>query len=372
MAQKIIETLDVYFSLTKILSEAGTKKYLLVCDSSFPYLCIKEDIERLNFPRAVFSEFTPNPQYEEVCAGVDFFRSEDCDTIVAVGGGSAIDVAKCIKLFAKMDPNVNYLKQEFCDTNIPLIAIPTTAGTGSESTRFAVIYYEGSKQSVTSDFIVPNFAILSHKVLETLPIYQKKCTVLDALCQGIESWWSVNSTEESREISKRAVMLIDEHIDDYIFNYNEKASRQIMFASNLAGQAINITQTTAAHAMSYKLTSMYKLPHGHAVAVCLPHIWRYMIDHPENCIDPRGAEYLKGIFKDISNALGEKTPSDAADKFEKLLRKLNIQNPETDKAEDIDILTASVNPTRLKNNPVFLSEEVLKNIYLKAVNLTNN
>ena len=116
-----------------------------------------------------------------------------------------------------MDNDINYMQQEYIDSGITLIAVPTTAGTGSESTCHAVIYYEGEKQSISHTSIIPNYAILEPSVLETLPVYQKKCTMLDALCQAIESWWSVNSTEESKEYSRKAILAIKENWEEYIF-----------------------------------------------------------------------------------------------------------------------------------------------------------
>lgn len=267
MSQKIIYEKDSAQQIKNILSDLQTKKYLLVCGRSFQHLLISKYFIEANIPYITFSKFSPNPLYEDVCKGVDLFNSENCDTIVAVGGGSAIDVAKCIKLFCRMDSKSNYLSQEYRDSGVPLVAVPTTAGTGSESTRYSVIYYNGEKQSVTHNSIIPDYAILDSSVLKSLPIYQKKCTLLDALCQGIEAWWSVNSNEESKVYSKMAVETIIKYMDSYIYDNDEIAAEQIMLAANYAGRAINITQTTAPHAMSYKLTSMYKLPHGHAVAL---------------------------------------------------------------------------------------------------------
>lgn len=342
----------------------GSSKVLLVCDSSFPYLNIKADIEAMDVPYVVFSDFTPNPLYDDVCKGVDLFNITKCDTILAVGGGSSMDVAKCIKLYCRMDKDKLYLEQEYKDTGIKLIAIPTTAGTGSESTRYAVIYYDAKKQSVTHDSIIPNVAILEPKVLKTLPLYQKKCTMLDALCQGIESWWSVNSTDESKEYSKIAVETIMKWWREYIFENTDESAKNIMEAANYAGRAICITQTTAAHAFSYKITSLYKLPHGHAVAVGLPEIWQYMIDNMDKCIDNRGKEYLAGIFSDISMAMGCETPSLAIKVFRQMLKEMDMSNPvASNKEEELDILSHSVNPIRLKNNPIDLNEETIKQIY---------
>ena len=347
----------------------GSSKVLLVCDSSFPYLNIKADIEAMDVPYVVFSDFTPNPLYEDVCKGVDLFNITKCDTILAVGGGSSMDVAKCIKLYCKMNKETLYLEQEYKDTGIKLIAIPTTAGTGSESTRYAVIYYDGKKQSVTHDSIIPNVAILEPKVLKTLPLYQKKCTMLDALCQGIESWWSVNSTEESKEYSKIAVETIMKWWREYIFENTDESAKHIMEAANYAGRAICITQTTAAHAFSYKITSLYNLPHGHAVAVGLPEIWQYMIDNMEKCIDNRGQEYLTNVFSDISKAMGCEIPSQAIKVFRQMLKEMDMSNPvASNRKEDLVILSHSVNPIRLRNNPIVLDEETIESIYNRIMN----
>lgn len=335
------------------------KKFLLVRDSAYDYLKIKDFFDAI--PHIEFSEFTPNPLYGQVCEGIKLFNKEQCELIVAVGGGSTIDVAKCIKLYCKMDSSTNYLKQETFDSGITLIAVPTTAGTGSESTRHAVIYYEGAKQSISHPSIVPDYAVLEPSVLKTLPVYQKKCTMLDALCQAIESWWSVNSTDESIEYSKKAIEAIRANWEDYIFNNTDSAAEQIMQAANYAGRAINITATTAAHAMSYKITSMYHFPHGHAVAVCMPEVWGYMLEHTADCIDGRGVKHLE-------NTLGQIAEMIDLPYFKAMMEKLKMNYPETENREaDLDILSASVNPVRLKNNPVALSKEVLREMYGRIV-----
>lgn len=350
--------------LKEVLEDS--KKVFLVCDSSFPYLNIKNDIENIGVPHVVFSDYSSNPVYEDVCKGIDLFQITKCDTILAVGGGSSIDVAKCIKLYCQMSRSKLYLEQDYKDTGIKLIAIPTTAGTGSESTRYAVIYYEGQKQSVTHDSIIPNVSILEPKVLKTLPLYQKKCTMLDALSQGIESWWSVNSTEESYEYSRKAIELIMANWRKYIFESDDEAAANIMLAANYGGRAINITATTAAHAMSYKITSLYHLPHGHAVAVCLPEIWTYMVNHMDQCLDPRGSEYLKGIFLDISKAIGCENPKEAIGTFRQMMSELEMAHPTAEpghRTSDIELLSTSVNPVRLKNNPIKLNEETMHSLY---------
>lgn len=350
---------------------AGATKVFVVSDSSFPFLNIKDNIENMGKPHVMFSDFTPNPVYEDVCKGLDLFQITKCDTILAVGGGSAIDVAKCIKLAvlakegnAAIIPPLVSTRVECDGKKVPFIAIPTTAGTGSESTHNAVMYYEGAKQTVTNDGVLPDYAVLEPSVLKTLPLYQKKCTMMDALCQGIESWWSVNSTEESYEYSRKTVELIMANWRKYIFENDEEAAAQIMLAANYGGRAINITQTTAAHAFSYKITSMYKLPHGHAVAVCLPEIWEYMIAHMDMCIDNRGQDYLADIFEQITIAMECKSVTEAIDKIRKMMLEMELANPNAgDREKELDVLSKSVNPVRLKNNPVELKALVIRHLY---------
>ena len=97
---------------------------------------------------------------------------------------------------------------------------------------------------------------------------------------------------------------------------NIEAAERIMTASNYAGRAINITQTTAPHAMSYKLTSLYRLPHGHAVAICMPKVWRYMLENENKVTDQRGNEYLCAVFQEISKSLGCESPEEVVGWFE--------------------------------------------------------
>ena len=363
-------------NLPNILKEVGCKKLFLVIDSSYPFLNIKDAIEALPVEEKVkFSDFTPNPLYEQVCNGIELLKSSHCDTILAVGGGSAIDVAKCIKLAvlaeegnASIIPPLVSQRLPIDGAKIPFIAIPTTAGTGSESTHNAVMYYEGAKQTVTNDGVLPDYALLEPSVLKTLPLYQKKCTMMDALCQGIESWWSVNSTEESYEYSRKTVELIMANWRKYIFENDDEAAEQIMLAANYGGRAINITQTTAPHAMSYKITSLYKLPHGHAVAICLPEVWKYMIEHPEECVDSRGKEYLHGIFNLIAESMECKNPDMAIALFRQMMKEMELSNPTSNEREkDLDVLANSVNPVRLKNNPVALDTQSILYLYDKIL-----
>lgn len=355
MAQRIFFGDHVCERLSEIIDERGIKKLLLVCGGSFDRLSLREEVLSLSCNIVRFGGFSPNPAYEDICSGLELFRREGCDALLAVGGGSAIDTAKCIKLFSVLDPSSSYLEQDFISSPVPLIAIPTTAGTGSESTRNAVMYFEGKKHSVGNDSTLPDYALLCPEVLHDLPEYQKKSTLLDALCQGIESWWSPHATAESTGCAREAVGKLIGNYRAYLSG-DAGAASEIMLGANLSGRAINITATTAPHAMSYKLTSLFHIPHGHAVAMVLPVVWEYMLEESDS-------DALCGIFSDIAAALGCKSAYDGPCVFRGLMDELSMQRFIDATDEQLDLLAASVNLERLKNNPVALDEAAVRNLY---------
>ena len=359
-----------YDEFGKYFLDRGIRKICVVCGSSFKKFSVGKYVTDFfaanDIDVVFFSDFQPNPDYESIVKGVEVFKKNECDAILAVGGGSAMDVAKCIKLYATMPFGSDYINQKIEPNDIPFVAIPTTAGTGSEATRYAVIYYNGVKQSITDYSCIPQAVLFDPSVLDTLPDYQRKTTMLDAFCHAVESFWSVNSTDESKKYSKKAIRLILKNMESYLADGNV-GNMNMLMAANLAGKAINITQTTAGHAMCYKLTSLYGISHGHAAALCVSELWPYMIENTGKCIDSRGKEYLESVFKEIAKTMGEKNPLDAAAKFQNIVKQLDLKAPEIKSEGDFDVLKKSVNPTRLKNNPVSLDEETIDMLYHKIL-----
>ena len=276
----------------------------------------------------VFSGFTSNPKYEEMINGLELFKSSGCDAIVSIGGGSCIDVAKVIKmsLGADLQSDVPTFKQVYKYAEIKHICLPTTSGTGSESTRHAVLYLNGVKQSISHPTNVPDYVILCPKFIVTVPEYQKKATMMDALCQCIESLWSRKATKESRKYAKVGLKLFAENYKGYL-GLDRDSIKNIQLAANYSGKAINISETTAAHAMSYKITSLYSIPHGHAVAICMDSIFtNCKVRTSYNGID------IKKLFYEVANHFA-------------LDLKTNIKD------DELIMLVQSVNPDRLKNFP---------------------
>jgi len=361
-AQQIYDEENAYLQIESILQKNNVKKVMLVCGKSYDRQFIKEYMDSLNVEMIRFSGFASNPVYEDVVKGAELFKANKCEFIISVGGGSAIDTAKNIKLFSCLDSTDNYLKQKYKFCPVQHLAIPTTAGTGSECTRFSVLYYKGQKQSVSHDSIIPDYVILEPRLLLGLPEYQKKSTTLDALCQAVEAFWSVNSNKISKQYSKESIQLILNSFDKALLN-DLKALKNMQKASFLSGKAINIAQTTAAHAMSYKLSSLYNISHGHAVSLSLPYIWEYMVQHLDQCADKRGRAYLENVFIELNDIFGVSNTDECINKFRQICNEFNLQNPKLKNKDELEELINSVNPLRLKNNPVTLNIDSIEDIY---------
>ena len=372
MEQKTITLGGRYEPVAEWISRGNIKSLMYVCGGSALRHGISGFLDgyakKTGLKLLRFSDFTPNPLYEEVLRGVKAFRENGCGAILAVGGGSAIDTAKFIRLYCGMEGNGEdggFLKQRPVPCDIPFAVMPTTAGTGSESTRFAVIYYKGEKQSVTDDSCIPDTVFMDSKTLTTLPLYQRKASMADALCHAVEAFWSVNSTDESKKYSAEALRLILSYKDAYLDNTYE-GNDAMLLAANYAGRAINIAETTAGHAMCYKITGLFGCAHGHAAALCDRILFRHMTENTDSCTDSRGKEYLEKTLDDIGIALGCDNAAEGVRKLEAIIDGLGFAVPEADDRE-FEILKTSVNPERLKNHPISLETEEIDRLYHKIL-----
>lgn len=333
----------------EIASAVGNKKILAVCDRALlGQSCVRGLIEAIGCA-AVFSDFEPNPEFGSVMAGKKLFESLGCGALLAVGGGSAMDVAKGIKYYAGSCVTEPAVLE--CRNEIELIAVPTTAGTGSEATRFAVMYYEGEKRAAEHENLVPQFVILDASLLETLPGYQRASTAFDALCHATESLWSVKSTQQSRAYALEAIELFFANYRGYLDN-DRAANEKMLACANLAGRAINISETTAAHAMSYKITKLKGLSHGHSAALCLPCVMRRIAANTEKTTDKRGGEFLNERLAELAAAFGCGSAGECAVLTEKMLIDCFGKVKISFSQQEIDLLASSVNIERLSNSPV--------------------
>lgn len=364
ISQEIFEGEESCRYAEQIIKQAKADKILVVCGSAFRRSALPEIFAENNMDYVIYNGFRPNPTYENVLEGLKVFRENHCDFLISVGGGSAIDVAKCIKAYADMDICDEYTDREITDSKIPHLAVPTTAGTGSESTQFAVLYYKGEKKSVSAGCLLPEYVILDPSFLSTLPDYQKASTLIDALCQATESYWAKKATKESRNYAEEAITLILRYAKPYIQANGNLV--EIFHGANLAGRAINLTQTTLAHAMSYKLTSFYGIAHGHAVAVCMPYVWEYLASHTDCLIEGVNQEELEQTLARLNELYCCQNTKETIAFLKGMLVDYGLSAPEI-KEEEIEILAGSVNAQRMRNFPAVVERADLEALYRRIL-----
>ena len=360
---------DWLLYLQQVLTETQSKKPMLICGKHIlKQEELKDFISNSQYQFTVFTDFQPNPEYSSAINAAEVFQKQHCDFMLAIGGGSAIDTAKCARRFSGMDLSKDCQIQTSKDNRVKMLAIPTTAGSGSEATRFAVIYRNNQKYSVSGDDMLPDYVILDPGLLYDLPDYHKKSCFLDALCQAVESWWSLKASEESIAYSKKAIVLLMKNFKKYFslntngLDKNDKDRTiiktiyaDVLLGAHYAGKAINITTTTAAHAMSYGLTKKFGLAHGHAVALCMIQVWQNLLKSNNQNLD--------FILKDISQAFGSNTKEGALNKFMLILNDLQMAVPHDVSKNAIQQLAETVNIQRLGNHPVQLQFEDLYVMY---------
>ncbi|MGC4153909.1 MAG: iron-containing alcohol dehydrogenase [Propionicimonas sp.] len=352
-----------YRRIPALLASAGVRRPLVIGGSGYRQSLIRPYLEEHLTP-VVFGDYSANPRIEEVRAGLRRFQEEGCDSIISLGGGSAMDVAKCVKLLAAGDGADFPAFGAPLARSVPHLAIPTTAGTGSESTHFAVVYIDGEKHSIAHDAALPEWVLLEPRLLESLPDYHKKASVLDALAQCVESIWASSASEQSREHARAGLRVILDDLFAYFHQavpFDVEVTRRMQVAANHGGKAINLTKTTAPHAMSYGLTAKYGLAHGHAAALCLRGVWAYYVHLIEEG-DPK-AEPVETALVELADIFGVPDLPGSVGKLGVILEALRLAVPRVPELSEIDELVASVNAERLGNSPVPLTSAELRTIY---------
>ena len=358
MKQKVLVGSAHLPALSSFLKNKEIQKVLLVTGkSSFLDSSAKIFLEPhlIDFEVSRFYEFSHNPKIEDVLEGIQVFQRGGCQAIIAVGGGSVLDMAKLIKAY--QDSYKDISEQVICNEvglcRIPLVALPTTAGSGSEATDFAVVYIDNIKYSVSSESLQPNQVFLIPEfTLSTTP-YLTASTGMDALTQSIESYWSVNSTQTSWKYSRNALRNIWKYLPLAVHENDPRAKSELMIAAHLAGKAINIAKTTAPHAISYSFTTYHGIPHGHAVALTIGSFCRYNAQLTDSdCNDVRGAKHVRAIFSEIKEIIGEDDLEKALSSFISGIG-LDLAIHESPEGVDRDIakILDNINVQRMKNNP---------------------
>lgn len=361
-------------TLAEVLAKRQIRRVFLVSGKNAYTACgAAAVVEPMLAPYEVvrFNGVVPNPTIEAIQASVDLFRAQPAEIVIAIGGGSAIDIAKLTALFGPLSGAIEpYItgQQPLPCSSIPLVAIPTTAGSGSEATHFAVAYIGASKYSVAAPSLRPAVAIVDANLTASLPPAVTAAAGMDALGQAIESYWSVKATPESQADAAAAMPLIFKHLPAAVNNPTSADREAMSRAAYLAGKAINVSFTTACHAVAYPITAHFGVAHGQAVSVTLGSFLIFNSQVAETDVnDARGVSYVRRTMADMVNICGADSPATAAQKITELLRQiglatklsgLGITTPEQREL----VIAEGFTPSRMGNNPRQVNTEQLRQL----------
>lgn len=317
------------------------KHPLIVTDNVLLGLGLIEGVRKILDAHGIsyhlFSEIEPDPDFETVRAGVERYQQEQCDSLILIGGGSVIDCGKAMAASVATGKDVSRLVGLLRVLRFvpPMIAIPTTAGTGSECTIAAVITdpEKGIKHAIGDPFLVPKCAILDSTLMLGLPPHITAHTGIDALTHAIESFLSGYARRFSRDRSIQAIKGIFSKLPTAYQNGQDLEAREAMaLASYQAGLAFTRTYVGYVHAIAHQLGAIYHVPHGLANAIVLPEVLAYC--RPK--IDRKLAELARAV--NISDSPDDTQAATAfMEQLNGLLEKLDIpQTVAAMKLSDID------------------------------------
>ncbi len=320
----------------------------------------------LNRHSLIFKErVIPNPGSEFVQQEINEARKEKIDLVIGIGGGSALDLAKAVALLVT-DKQLLYdvltKKSKPPEQRKPLIAIPTTSGTGSEVTPWSTIwdYQRKRKFSLHDSRLFPDVAIVDPELMLSLPREITASTGMDALSHSIESCWSVEHNPVSTALALAAIRKIVRWLPIACRQpKNLDARHEMALASLMAGIAFSQTKTAAAHSISYALTLHHQIPHGIACSITLPSLLKV-----HSTVVPE-------VVAPIIEALGERSIEGASARIKNLMEQIGLRSCLRSygiAARDISRLAKEgIHPERMKQNPTRLSargiEQILREIY---------
>jgi len=361
---------DSYESLNNLLDQNSEKRILILCSKNFlKRNKLLSDLFNKQKNVLVYSNVKNNPDINYTYDILQDLKDEGIEYIVAIGGGSVIDTGKAVSAFSQLNiKNCDELRTCIIEKKylsnkdfIPIVAIPTTAGTGSEVTSWATIWdlENEKKYSIACDKLYPEKAIIDSSLTITLPMELTVSTGLDALTHAVESYWAKASNRISKIYGIKAIKLIVETLPDLLDELDNYRLRENMsLASLYAGLAFSNTKTTACHSISYPLTMKYNIPHGIAVSITLAEVMKLNSDHIQD-------------FDTLINAFKVNHAADVQNFMTSIYDKANIKYRLKDygveEKDVLNIVDKSYTKGRMDNNPRDLTKQQIEKMLIKLL-----
>ena len=329
-------------------------------------------LEAAGLEAAIFAGADPNPTDTSAMEGADIYRKEDCNMIIAVGGGSPMDCAKAVGIVIYNGGMINDYEGVGKVTKgiPPLITVNTTAGTASEMTSFTIITdtKRHIKMAIVDPRITPDIAVNDPELMVSMPPALTAATGMDALTHAVEAYVSTMATPTTDAAAIKSIELISKYLREAVAHGEDIRTRDMMaHAEYLAGIAFNNASLGYVHSMAHQLGGLYDLPHGVCNAILLPYVEAYN----KQVVPDRFADIAKAMGEHIEGLSPEKAADLAIDAIKKLASDIGIPSGLKElgaKEEDLELLAeyAMQDVCRL-TNPRTLSKEEIIEIYRKAL-----
>lgn len=350
--------------LAEEIKQLGGENGILVTSPSFVKRGMAERIIEFSGGRLkhIFPNVSPNPDVKECDQCSTLMRNAGCDFVVAMGGGSVMDCSKAAATFclcAKGCTSAEFLgtSRPIPPNHLPIIALPTTAGTASEVTCVSVLsdHERGIKSPLVSDGFYPTLAIVDPELTYSVPPHLTACTGFDVLCHSIEAYWSRRHQPVCDALAVHAARNVLTFLSRAVANGNDvEARRGMAEASVIAGLAFNLPKTTSTHACSYPLTNILGIAHGEACALTLTYFIRLN--------DKLGSDRPR----QMARLLGFNGADDMACNIDKLKAEAGMMHDLKAFKLSKDMLEQLVNRSmhpNMKNNPIDITETMLRDMY---------
>lgn len=364
--------------LPQEISRLGYKKAFVATDKDLIKFGVADKVlkvlENAGIPYEVFSEIKPNPTVSNVKAGVEAFAKSGADFIIAIGGGSSMDTAKAVGIITNNPEFADVVSLEgVADTkkkSVPIIALPTTAGTAAEVTiNYVITDEENEKKMVCVDpNDIPVMAIVDAELMYTLPRGLTAATGMDALTHAIEGLITKGAWEMSDMFELKAIEMITRYLETAVNEpQNAEARNGMAVAQYIAGMAFSNVGLGVVHGMAHPLGAIFDIPHGVANALLLPTVMEFNM--------PAAVDKYVQIAKAMNVYSPDMTKEEAAqaavDEVRALAIRVGIPQHLTDlgiKSEDLDRLaTAAAADVCTPGNPRYVDKDIILGLYEKVL-----